>query len=77
MKSAQVKIETNSDSRFQNKLQFEIKADIKLPADISGNSFQIKQVRLQFQNLNVGQQTRLNELLLNHGTEIGEIGVKD
>jgi hypothetical protein len=58
-------------------IPFEIKADFVLPGDIPDSSFEIRQVRLQFQNLSASQQARLNQFLLKHGTEVGEIGVKD
>ncbi len=57
-------------------MPFKINADVVLPDDIPGSSFAIRQVRLQFQNLSANQQARLNEFILIHGTEIGEIGVK-
>ena len=67
-----------ADSRFYlANMPFEIKADVVLPDDIPDSPFEMRQVRLQFQNLSAFQQARLNEFLLNHGTEIGEIGVKD
>jgi hypothetical protein len=66
-----------ADCRFYlANMPFEIKADIVLPDDTPGFSFKMRQVRLQFQNLSVNQQASLNEFLLNHGAEIGELGVK-
>jgi hypothetical protein len=68
----------SADCRFyQANMPFEIKSDFVLPDDIPDSSFEMRQVRLQFQNLSADQQVRLNEFLLNHGTEIGEIGVND
>jgi hypothetical protein len=58
-------------------LLFEIKADVVIPDDIPGGSIEMRQVRLQFQKVSVNQQARLKELLINHGTEIGEFFVKD
>jgi hypothetical protein len=66
-----------ADCRFYlANMPFKIKADVVLPDDIPGSSFAVRQVRLQFQNLSANQQARLNEFILKHGTEIGEIGVK-
>jgi hypothetical protein len=58
-------------------MPFEIKSDVGLPDDIPGSSFEMRQVRLQFQNLSANQQAKLKEFLLNHGIEMGGIGVKD
>jgi hypothetical protein len=58
-------------------MPFEIKADVGLPDDIPGSSFEMRQMRLQFQNLSASQQARLKEFLINHGIEMGGIGVKD
>jgi len=51
--------------------------DVVIPEDVPDESIEMRQVRLQFQNLNANQQTRLKDFILNHGAEIGEIGVKD
>jgi hypothetical protein len=68
----------STDCRFYlANIPFEIKADVGLPDDIPGSSFEMRQVRLQFQNLSVIQQARLYEFLLNHGSEIDEVGAKD
>jgi hypothetical protein len=67
-----------ADCRFYlADMPFEILADVVLPDDIPDSSFKMRQVRLKFKNLSVYQQARLNEFLVNHGTQIGEIGVKD
>jgi hypothetical protein len=58
-------------------MSFKIKADVGLPDDIPDGPFEIRQVRVQFQNLSADQQARLNEFLLNNGTGGGEIGVKN
>ena len=58
-------------------LQFEIKADVVISDDIPGSSFEMRRVRLQFKNLSANQQARLNDFILNHGTEIGAIDVID
>ena len=57
-------------------MPFIIKADAMLPKDIPGSSFEMRQVRLQFQKLNANQQARLNEFILNHGAKIDKIGTK-
>jgi hypothetical protein len=68
----------SADCRFYlAKMPFEIKADVGLPDDIPGSSFEMRQMRLQFQNLSASQQARLKEFLINHGIEMGGIGVKD
>jgi hypothetical protein len=68
----------SADCRFYlAKMPFEIKADVGLPDDIPGSSIEMRQVRLQFQNLSDSQQARLKEFLINHGIEVGGIGVKD
>jgi hypothetical protein len=68
----------SADCRFHlANMPFEIKSDVGLPDDIPGSSIEMRQVRLQFQNLSANQQARLNEFLLNHGSEMGGIGVKD
>jgi hypothetical protein len=58
-------------------MPFKIMADVVLPDDIAGSSFEMRQVRLQFQNLSTNQLARLAEFLFNHGTEIAEIDVED
>jgi hypothetical protein len=57
-------------------LPFKIKADVVLPEDIPGSTFEMRQVRLRFRNLSANQQTNLKDFILNHGVEIGEIGRK-
>ena len=49
-------------------MPFETITDAVLPDDISGNSLEIRQVRLQFENLNVDQQARLKDFILKHGS---------
>jgi len=67
-----------ADCRFYlANMPFKIKADVVLPEDIPGSSFEMGQIRLEFQNLSAYQQARLNDFILNHGTEIGEIGVNE
>ena len=58
-------------------MQFKTITDGVVPDDIPGNLFEMRQVRLQFQKLNVDQLGKLNKFIFNHGAEIGEIGAKD
>ena len=58
-------------------MPFEIKTDVVLSGDISDDPFEMRQVRLQFKNLNVTQQARLNEFLYSYGTESGESGLRN
>ena len=51
-------------------IPFKIIADDVIPDDNSDNCFEMKQVRLQFQNLSADQQAMLNEFLFSHGTTI-------
>jgi hypothetical protein len=48
-----------------------------VPDDIPDNLLEMRQVRLQFQKLNVDQLDKLKKFIFNHGAEIGEIGAKD
>jgi hypothetical protein len=48
-----------------------------IPDEVFSDAIEIRQVRLQFQQLNAIQQSRLKDFIMKHGTEIGEIGVKD
>ena len=66
-----------ADCRFYlANIPFKIKADVVLPEDIPGSTFEMRQVRIQFQNLGIKQQARLAEFLFNHGREIAEIGLE-
>jgi hypothetical protein len=51
-------------------MPYKIIDDVVLPDDIPGSSFEMRQVRMQFQNLSVKQQARLAEFLFNHGSEM-------
>jgi hypothetical protein len=65
-----------ADCRFYlADIRFKIKADVVLPDDIPGSTFEMRQVRLEFHNLSAHQQARLNKFILNHGTDIVEIDV--
>jgi len=58
-------------------MPFKTITDVVIPEDVPGDSIEMRQVRLQFQKLNAIQQARLKNFILNHGAEIGEIGVTD
>jgi len=58
-------------------MPFKTITDVVIPEDVPGDSIEMRQVRLQFQKLNAIQQARLKNFILNHGAEIGEIGVQD
>ena len=58
-------------------MPFKTITDVVIPEDVPGDAIEMRQVRLQFQKLNAIQQARLKGFLMNHGTEIGEIGVQD
>jgi hypothetical protein len=60
-----------ADCRFYlANMPYKIIGDVVLPDDIPGSSFEMRQVRMQFQNLSVKQQARLAEFLFNHGSEM-------
>ena len=46
--------------------------DDVIPEDVPGDSIEMSQVRVQFHQLSVNQETRLNEIILNHGVDIGK-----
>ena len=58
-------------------LPFKTITDVVIPDEVSSDAIEIRQVRLQFQQLNSFQQARLKDFIMNHGTEIGEPGVED
>ena len=58
-------------------MPFKTITDVVIPEDVPGDSIEMRQVRLQFQKLNAIQQARLKNFILNHGAEIGELGVTD
>jgi|GEM_PF-641119 len=59
------------------KLSYKIIIDIVVPEDIPDDSIEMRQVRLQFQKLSAYQRARLKFLIMNHGTEVSEIGVNE
>jgi hypothetical protein len=50
-------------------LPFEIITDDVIPDEVSSDTVEMRQVRLQFQKLNAIQQARLKDFIMNHGTE--------
>ena len=50
-------------------MQFKTIADVVIPDEVSNDSIEMRQVRLQFQKLNTIQQARLKEFIVDHGTE--------
>ena len=58
-------------------IPFKLRADDVIPDDVSSDTIEMRQVRLQFQKLNAIQQARLKDFILNHGTEIDASGIKD
>lgn len=67
-----------ADCRFYlANILFKIKADVLLPDDLPGSSFEMRQVRLQFQDLSAYQKARLNKFILSHCKEISETGANE
>jgi len=62
---------------YLSDIPFKIITDIKISDDIPGTSFEMRQVRLKFQNPTAIQQRRLKDFIFNHGKHIGEICVKN
>jgi hypothetical protein len=40
-----------------------------IPDEVSSDTVEMRQVRLQFQKLNAIQQAKLKDFIMNHGTE--------
>jgi hypothetical protein len=57
-------------------IPFKTITDVVIPDEVFSDAIEIRQVRLQFQQLNAIQQARLKDFIMNHGTEIGETGVE-
>jgi hypothetical protein len=58
-------------------MPFKTITDVMLPYDFLSDAIEMRQVRLQFQKLNAIQQARLKDFIMNHGTEMGALGLKD
>jgi len=50
-------------------MPFKTITDVVIPDEVSSDAIEIRQVRLQFQQLNTIQQARLKDFIMNHGTE--------
>jgi hypothetical protein len=50
-------------------MPFKTITDVVIPDEVSSDAIEIRQVRLQFQKLNVDQQARLKDFIVNHRTE--------
>ena len=50
-------------------MPFKTITDVVIPDEVSSDAIEIRQVRLQFQQLNAIQQARLKDFIMNHGTE--------
>jgi len=67
-----------ADCRFYlADMPFKVITDVVIPEDVPGESIEMRRVRLQFQKLSAYQQARLKDFIMNHGTDIGEIGVNE
>ena len=51
-------------------MQFKTITDVVIPDEVFSDAVEIRQVRLQFQQLNAIQQARLENFIMNHGTEL-------
>ena len=58
-------------------IPFKIMTDGVVPDYIHDKLFEMMQVRLKFQKLNVDQLDKLKKFIINHGAEIAVIGSKD
>ena len=55
---------------YLSDMSFKTITDVVIPDEISSDAIEIRQVRLQFQQLNAIQQARLKNFIMNHGTEL-------
>ena len=51
-------------------MPFKTITDVVIPDEVSSDAVEMRQVRLQFQQLNAIQQARLKDFIVNHGTEV-------
>ncbi len=51
-------------------LPFKIITDVVIPDEVCSDAIEIRQVRLQFEQLNAIQQARLKDFIMNNGTEL-------
>jgi hypothetical protein len=54
---------------YLSDMPFKTITDVVIPDEIFSDAIEIRQVRLQFQQLNAIQQARLKDFIMNHGTE--------
>jgi hypothetical protein len=50
-------------------IPFKTISDVMIPDEVFSDAIEIRQVRLQFQQLNAVQRARLKDFILNHGTD--------
>ena len=55
---------------YLSDMPFKTITDVVIPDEVSSDAIEIRQVRLQFQQLTTIQQAKLKDFILNHGTEI-------
>ena len=55
---------------YLSDMPFKTITDVVIPEEVSSDAMEIRQVRLQFQQLTTIQQAKLKDFILNHGTEI-------
>ncbi len=54
---------------YLSDMPFKTITDVVIPDEVFSDAIEIRQVRLQFQQLNAVQQARLKDFIMNHGTE--------
>ena len=50
-------------------MPFKTITDVVIPDEVSSDTIEIRQIRLQFQKLNAFQRARLKDFIKNYGTE--------
>ncbi|MGD8213390.1 MAG: hypothetical protein PVF32_26225 [Desulfobacterales bacterium] len=55
---------------YLSDMPFKTITDDVIPDEVSSDAMEIRQVRLQFQQLTTIQQSKLKDFILNHGTEV-------
>jgi hypothetical protein len=58
-------------------MPFKIITDVVIPDEVASDAVELRQVRLQFQNLNALQRAKLKKFIVTHGAEIGEHGIEN
>ena len=54
---------------YLSDMSFKTITDVVIPDEVFSDAIEIRQVRLQFQQLNTIQQARLKNFIMNHGTD--------